>query len=106
MTHSINWLIPDRLVEITFTGEMDTQDLLVLNRLDLQSRTKRIYVLFAYNNVQLTVPQDALQVLDKSQGTHPMIGFIALYGAPTVIEVFGRLLVKVAGLKNIRHYSG
>ncbi len=100
MAHRMNWIVPDQVVEIIFSDDIETDDLMFLHYLDLPSRTRPVYVLISYDNVRMVVPQDSLSVLGKTQATHPMVGHIAVCEAPALMEIFGKLLVKVGRLKD------
>ncbi len=99
MSNDIQWIVPDRLVEVIFSGDLLLEDLMVLNRLDLDKRTRPIYILVNDYHIRLGVPEGALNVLDKTQGAHPMIKHVAFCGAPAVMEIFTKLLVKMLRLK-------
>ncbi len=100
MAHIKNWIVPEQLVEITFSGEIEADDLMFLHGLDLPSRTRPVYVLIGYDHVRVVVPQDSLAILGKTQATHPMVGHIAVCEAPAMMEIFGRMLVKVGRLRD------
>ncbi len=100
MSYEMNWIVPDQLVEFSFMGEIQTEDLMFLHSLDLPNRKTPVYILAGYHNLKLTVPQDSLQVLGKTQGTHPMIGYLAFYGAPSMIEIFAKLCIKLLRIKD------
>ncbi len=100
MAHKTNWLVADQLVEITFSGDIETNDLMFLHHLDLPGRTRPVYVLIGYDHVKVVVPQDSLSVLGNTQATHPMVGHIAVCEAPAMMEIFGKMLVKVGRLKD------
>ncbi len=44
--------------------------------------------------------QDSLSVLGKTQATYPMVGHIAVCEAPVMMEIFGKMLVKMGRLKD------
>ncbi len=100
MAHTMNWIVPEQLVEIIFSGDIETDDLMFLNHLDLPGRTRPVYVLIGYDHVKVVVPQDSLSILGKTQATHPMVGHIAVCEAPAMMEIFGKMLVKVGRLKD------
>ena len=100
MTTEINWLVPDRLVEIIFVGELESEDLMVLNRLDLANKAKPVYILADEFKLRLTVPEDVFSVLGKTDGKNPNIQFFAICGAPAMMEIFSKLLGKLIGVKD------
>ncbi len=101
MAHTYKWLIPDRLIEVTISGEIVSDDLTFLLTLGAQDRDLPPYLLVGYDHVKLSVPPDALQVLGKAQPAGSIPGYIAIWGAPAVIELFSKLVVKVGHWRNL-----
>ncbi|HVO42827.1 MAG TPA: hypothetical protein VMT34_09395 [Aggregatilineales bacterium] len=99
MTTELKWVVPDRIVEISFIGDLLVEDMLVLQQLDLSNRQKPVYLLLNEYKMRLAIPENALKSLDKTQGNHPMIGYAAVFGAPAVMELFGKLMTKMIGIK-------
>jgi hypothetical protein len=79
---------------LTYTGTLETEDLLVADALHL-NEGRAIYLLIDVSHMEEGLPDRFLETIMKSFVVHPNVAYMAVFITSTLLRVTANMVVKV-----------